>query len=304
LFEKCRMRFHPLWAAVAGILVIGSIPALVKNTEHRGGEPSQAKEQQRNAAPPATAVNLPPAPRGGYCAPCPCTRQNHFACLTISAVANVRQAVAAERFNRLAIFEIFVGLVTAFVAGLAAWFAKDAVIAARDNLAHDKEMAQWDLRPWVHYVGFEETRADHVVLDGKRIPGPFYRCQLKFGNSGKSPAVQLKLFTAQEVVEADKPCPRFEPQIKDTKRMTLPPNWPENGMACDIGSDAYEAVRAGRKNWWLYGYASYESPKHQGKPYETEFTVRLAVTAIEIAPDGKETPRFTAFIEGEQSRNT
>lgn len=147
------MRFNPLVAAVAGIMVIGSIPALVKHNGYGGGEGRESQRQQSHAAAPAPLVNSPTTSADSGGTPCPETDQTKFDCNTVSAIANVRQAEAAERFNGLAILEIMVGLFTAFVAGLAARFARDAAEAAT--------------RSFKAFVAAEDA---HLVLDFEQGP--------------------------------------------------------------------------------------------------------------------------------------
>src|SRR5690348_4940799 len=100
------MRFNPLIAAIAGLFVIIAIPALVKDRHHGAGEDRRTEAQQRNAALPAPLTQAPSSSGNAQGAPCPGTEQSKYDCDTVSAIANVRQADAAERFNRLAIFEI------------------------------------------------------------------------------------------------------------------------------------------------------------------------------------------------------
>jgi hypothetical protein len=105
-----------------------------------GNPPKQPKthtnQQQAKAAGQATApVQQPNAAHGQASQGCPGTQEARFDCNTVSAIANVRQADAAEWFNNLAVAEIGVGLLTAAVAFFAAKFARDAAAAGHKTLA-------------------------------------------------------------------------------------------------------------------------------------------------------------------------
>jgi hypothetical protein len=146
------------------------------------GPPQQAqrKEQQTGAANPTALIDSPRAQTVPKGAGCPGTQQTKYDCNTISAIANIRQADAAERFNRLAIFEIGVGFVTAVVAFFAAVFAKNAVTAARANLAQDRETAKAERRAYLS-IRFASAPEITSELDSAIIT-------LGFENTGATPA--------------------------------------------------------------------------------------------------------------------
>lgn len=110
---------------------------------------AQSDQQHNQSANPQAFDDSPKAPPAANDAGCPGTNQTKYDCNTISAIANIRQADVAERFNRLAVLEIGVGIGTAVVAFFAALFAKNAVAAARENLTHDKEAARAQLRAYI-----------------------------------------------------------------------------------------------------------------------------------------------------------
>jgi hypothetical protein len=155
-----------------------------------GGPPNHgveggAQQQQPKAATPATPVQLPHATSKSESSACPETHQIKYDCNTVSAIANVRQAEAAEWFNHLAYAEIGIGLATAVIAVLAARWAKRAAKAARKALKQDRKRSAAELRPWVsvevELTGFsasEHTLAIHYELVfanvGKTVANHFF----------------------------------------------------------------------------------------------------------------------------------
>ena len=156
------------------------------------GSPTQkakggGKQQEaQTSAKPAHAVQQPSAQHSEQTDGCPGTHQTRYDCNTVSAIANVRQADAAEWFNHAAVLEIGVGLVTAAAAFFAAKFARDAVTAARDTLTHEKRRSRSDLRPWITYVHHDMGNLrPGDKIDGKPVDRGL-RFAMKFVNSGKT----------------------------------------------------------------------------------------------------------------------
>jgi hypothetical protein len=99
-----------------------------------GGPPEQAnsgtsQQQTKVAGSVVRSIQQPNAAHRQTGQGCPGTSETRLDCNTLSAIANVRQADAAERFNTLAGIEIGIGFATAIAAILAARWAKKAAEA-------------------------------------------------------------------------------------------------------------------------------------------------------------------------------
>jgi hypothetical protein len=164
-------------------------------------------------------------------------------------------------------------------------------------------VARADLRPWVMYNGFQAEEFPVGEIDGRKV-GKGISASLSFVNSGKIPAAKVSVFSAMRVSGFADPPPVFEPRPEPGKELTMGPNWPTNAMPCAISDDDRANFVARRSCWWLYAYASYEDPVHEGEPHETEVTARLTCTGLDKSPDGSEHPRIAAMVEGPQNRMT
>lgn len=132
-----------------------------------GGLPKQAtggdqQQQTQTAAGPSAVVEQASSGHRQQTQGCPETRQAKYDCSTVSAIANVRQADAAEWFNNAAVVEIGVGLVTAGVAFFAAKFAKDAAKAARDTLKAFIQVERADI--FVTLESFEKALEGNMYV--------------------------------------------------------------------------------------------------------------------------------------------
>jgi hypothetical protein len=125
------------------------------------GVKGHAQEQQAKPAAPAALAQLPGSAGKRQGSACPETHQAKYDCNTVSAIANVRQADAAERFNHLAYAEITVGIITAVVAALAANWAKKAATAGRRANKISKDTAKRQLRA---YVGVDDFKVQIASL--------------------------------------------------------------------------------------------------------------------------------------------
>jgi hypothetical protein len=122
-------------------------PALSGNPPQEG-QRSGGQQQTKAAKHTALSVQQPNAAHSQTSQGCPAAHEPRLDCNTVSAIANVRQADAAEWFNNLAVAEIGVGLFTAFVAALAARWAKTAAEAGVSS-----------------YRAFVAAEDAHLVLD-------------------------------------------------------------------------------------------------------------------------------------------
>jgi hypothetical protein len=100
--------------------------------QERSTQPAGSKHQAPNGSTALSQQQTIAAKQQSH--GCPGTHQTKLDCNAVTAVATVRQAEAADSFNRLAYVEIGVGLAMAFVTFFAAKFAKDAAKAARDTV--------------------------------------------------------------------------------------------------------------------------------------------------------------------------
>jgi hypothetical protein len=113
---------------------------------------AKAGQQQGHSA-PATLVQ-PPAAKGNESGHgCPGTNQTKLDCNAVTAIAAIRQAAAAERFNNVVWVEIGVGAFTALFAYLAARWARRA--------------AEAGIKSYKAFVAAEDA---HLVLDFAQGP--------------------------------------------------------------------------------------------------------------------------------------
>jgi hypothetical protein len=103
------------------------------NAPKKGGEQSNAGQQQGQTVPQATVVNPihTNSQQSGH--GCPGTNQTQLDCNALTAIATVRQADAAEYFNSVVWVEIGIGALTALFAYFAAHWAKRAAEAGRKS---------------------------------------------------------------------------------------------------------------------------------------------------------------------------
>jgi len=274
------------------------------------GSPTQkakggGKQQEaQTSAKPAHAVQQPSAQHSEQTDGCPGTHQTRYDCNTVSAIANVRQADAAEWFNHAAVLEIGVGLVTAAAAFFAAKFARDAVTAARDTLTHEKRRSRSDLRPWITYVHHDMGNLrPGDKIDGKPVDRGLWFA-MKFVNSGKTPAISMVVFFDHRVTTFDAPRPIFEVTgTTEDKGGMLGPNVPRSTVIRTEGPQAFDDLFARRSCLWLYCHMTYEEPGHEGEPYETEITIRVEYQGLR-REDNVMVPNFVGLHKGPQNRLT
>lgn len=132
-----------LFGLVVTSIGVGLELSTIKNPSTEQSDHTSSQPEQRAATPILSVAEPPSGGDGEKRRGCPGTRQPQFDCDAITAEATMRQVDLAAEQSDIGWFNIWVGFATAFVAGMAAWFAKKAAKAARDtvNVLTDVEKA-------------------------------------------------------------------------------------------------------------------------------------------------------------------
>jgi len=260
-----------------------------------GGAPKKVKggqQQLKGLGNPSTVVQQPSGvPTHG----CPGTHQTQYDCNTISAIANIRQADAAEWFNHAAVVEIGVGLVTAVVAFFAAKFAADAVKAARENLAHDKDIARAELRPWLLA---DRVDIGNVGDDGSGHPnagGIYFQVLLR--NFGSRPATKTFVFCDLKAAAAEDKCPPFADPVTEDQHGFAGPSGITLSGPLGLPPAIVETWKKRDVVFWLRCVCRYAEPNVAGRPYLLDVIYLITFQGMGQDNEGRPLPRFQGKME-------
>lgn len=270
----------------------------------------QQPEAQTNQASAAQPVALPPAkPVEPVQSPelhRPCNEgeeaRNSDLC------AQWKAADAARDAADWTFWGVIVGIVGTVGLIWTLYYTRKAVLAAEKGtkdaeaaLAHVRQVARAELRPWLTYNGFDCHPFTNGYIGEVRFPYGL-AARVNFINAGKTPAAKVSIFTATKVLPFDSDAPPFEPaEAVPGIGGSLGPNLPISGTDIGVGPDDHDNIMSRQSCLWLYSKASYEQPGYEGETFSTEICMRIAYNGEEVLPDGKTRQRFTASLEGPQN---
>lgn len=146
----------PLFVAVAlGALALGAAPK-------QDAKPATGQQAKTSGQP--APVTKEPASGSGKQSGCPGTRVPQLSCEALTAEATMRQADIATDQTSVMWWGNWLGFATAFVAGLAAWFARNAAKASRDTVNILTEVEQASI-----VVTLEDFKEANGRLDFKMM---------------------------------------------------------------------------------------------------------------------------------------
>lgn len=220
------------------------------------GQRSGYQQQADTASHAPAIIQQPNSTHGQTSQGCPATGETRFDCNTVSTIANVRQADAAERFNNLAGIEIGVGLVTAAAAVLAARWAKKAADAARDTVNSFTEVERADLAITLEQFR-EQPYGTKNEYGGMHVTGARLKFDVVANNLGRSSGL-ITAVSSGWYSSADPPKPVI---------LTGPPRKyiVKGGESAVLKMDWEKDVATLKTERFLFVTVSYKSPLRDGE---------------------------------------
>lgn len=270
--------------------------------ENATSPPKQTQEQQpdtpRLPGIPADQPEAQPDPEY-YKASCdkPKSREDADLC------EQRRMAQAAEAAVWWAAFQTKLGI-AGFIAvvlsliftGWAAWAASVAAKAAM--AAVDTE------RAWVTHDGYDSGLAINPVIDGIRYEKGFV-IELMWKNTGRSPAVHVTVYAANQLVGPNDPVPHFaEKAATDARHAIIGPG-ARGGTALQVsGGDVFDRIKRREVQWFVYSKVTYGTISQPNKRHHTEFCALVEVNGERADDQGKMHPVISLTPRGAQNAAT
>jgi hypothetical protein len=183
--------FAALGVAVAGSSVVGivtyPVTPVLKTYHYEDARPGGYQPGGEACKPPALASIRDRRERESKREACAKEAEDHrvqsndLIQQTRAADAADAQALVANQALWLVFFQTIGGFLTLIAAAAAAIYARDAAIAARESLGHEKETTDIDMRPWLQIElkpKLFKANAKHVLVS----------YDLEVTNIGKTPA--------------------------------------------------------------------------------------------------------------------
>jgi hypothetical protein len=141
-----------------------------------------------------------------------------------------------------------------------------------------------------------------LVIDGEPA-GNGLMLGVQWLNTGRSPAINVNVFTWHRLAFPNEPIPTFEPEILGPiirGRATIGPGQNGQGVLRAISEADYARLQNRELVVWLYSRVDYEDVFNAGVPRYTETCARIEFNGEEIV-DGRGVPRMNVFPQGPQN---
>jgi hypothetical protein len=187
------------------------------------------------------------------------------------------------------------------LAGTLAYTAYAAHQAARAaNAAREAVMAE---RAWLTLARLIHGYATNGEFLGKQFKTGFYFFSL-WTNTGRSPAIKVRMQTAIRVLPTNSPIPRFDVDFSGDFAATIGPNVTGESPKQVIFGEDLDQFMSGKAFVYLYTVVDYFDVFDTKTARVSESCIRVSFHGVARQPDGSEEPNFMNQPVGPQNRVT